>query len=88
MDVKLNTPRTATEQAQRGSRKKRRAFTYIQELKDELKKVSWTAQEELKLSTKMVILATFLFGLGIYLVDLLIKFGLDLVGFIVRWIFG
>jgi preprotein translocase subunit SecE len=63
-------------------------FSYIQDLKEELRKVSWTSQEELRFSTKMVVLATFAFGLGIYLVDFLIKGGLDLIKTIVRFIFG
>lgn len=60
-----------------GKRPARRLFFFIQEVKEELKKVSWTSREELLLSTKLVVLATFIFGLGIYLADLLIKGSLD-----------
>ncbi len=63
-------------------------FTYIQELKDELKKVSWTSLEELRFSTKMVVLATIFFGLGIYLVDFVIKGSLDSIRAILHFIFG
>lgn len=63
-------------------------FTYIQELKDELKKVSWTTQEELRFSTKMVVLTTIFFGLGIYLVDFFIKGSLDSIRAVLHFIFG
>ncbi|MES2200602.1 MAG: preprotein translocase subunit SecE [Chlamydiota bacterium] len=63
-------------------------FTYIQELKDELKKVSWTTLEELRFSTKMVVLATVFFGLGIYLVDFFIKSSLDSIRAVLHFIFG
>ena len=66
-----------------------RRFTgYLTELKEELKKVSWTSKSELLLSTKVVIVATFVLGLGIYVIDLLIKTFLDNFAMIMRWIFG
>jgi preprotein translocase subunit SecE len=88
MDAKLNQTRLSTDALVQQASKKKRAFSYIQELKDELKKVSWTTKEELKLSTKVVIGATFLFGIGIYLFDLVIKGCLDFVALIVHFIFG
>ncbi len=63
-------------------------FSYIQELKDELKRVSWTSQGELSFSTKMVVLATLLFGVGIYLVDFVIKSGLEFIKVALHFIFG
>jgi preprotein translocase subunit SecE len=68
--------------------KRFKAAVVIREFKEELKKVSWTTKDELKLFTKIVIGATFVFGLGIYLVDLIIKGCLHQIGNIVRWIFG
>ena len=62
--------------------------TAIREFKEELKKVSWTTREELKLFTKIVIATTFIFGLGIYVVDLFIKGTLHLVGRAAHMIFG
>ena len=88
MDAKLNQPRLSTDAPVQQASKKKRAFNYVQELKEELKKVSWTTKEELKLSTKVVIGATFLFGIGIYLFDLVIKGALDLVALVVHFIFG
>jgi preprotein translocase subunit SecE len=88
MDAKLNPSRPTTDAPVHQASKKKRAFSYIQELKDELKKVSWTTKEELMLSTKVVIGAIFLFGIGIYLFDLVIKGLLDLVALIAHFIFG
>jgi preprotein translocase subunit SecE len=87
MDAKLNQPRIADASTQRSS-KTSRFFGYIQELKAELRKVSWTTKEELKFSTKAVISATFVLGLGIYLVDLVIKGCLDFISVAVHFIFG
>ncbi len=67
---------------------KKSFFSYIQDLKDELKKVSWTSQEELIFSTKMVVITTFFFGLGIYFVDFVIKGALELVKTVIHFIFG
>lgn len=63
-------------------------FSYIHDLKEELKKVSWTSQEELSFSTKMVVLTTLVFGVSIYFVDFLIKNGLEFIKIVSGFIFG
>jgi len=68
-----------------GERKK---LSYFREVQNELKKVTWTSKEELILCTKAVIAATFLFGLTIYLVDLMIRGGLSGISSLFRLIFG
>ena len=88
MDARINHNRTNADINAHAAPKKKRAFTFIQDLKEELKKVSWTTQEELKFSTKMVVGATFFLGMGIYFVDLVIKGCLDLVTLVVHFIFG
>ena len=88
MDAKLNQTRFPSDAAAQQASKKKPAFSFIQELKEELKKVSWTTKDELKLSTKLVVGATFFFGLGIYLFDLVIKGALDFVALVVHFIFG
>ena len=70
------------------SKTRKSLFVFIQEMKDELKKVSWTSKKELKFSTKVVVFSTLFFGIGIYVVDFLIKNGLDSVKAIVHFIFG
>ena len=62
--------------------------SYINELKAELKKVTWTTKEELIFFTKIVIGSTFALGLGIYAVDLLIKGVLNGFGALIHLIFG
>ncbi|NGX36997.1 MAG: Protein translocase subunit SecE [Chlamydiae bacterium] len=74
----------------RSSDKKKRKdpFTFISDLKEELKKVSWTTKAELISATKTVIIATFAFGMGIYVVDLAIKGVLGLIKRTLLFIFG
>jgi preprotein translocase subunit SecE len=88
MDAKLNQPRISSEASAQQAVKRKGFFAYVQELKEELRKVSWTTKEELKLSTKVVISSIFLFGLGIYLIDLVIKGCLDSIALLARLIFG
>ena len=89
MDVKYNPPRVQVETGNQGKVAKRKSlFGYVQELKDEMHKVSWTTKEELKLSTKVVIWSTFLFGFAVYIVDLCMKGALALIKTIVHFIFG
>ena len=61
---------------------------YVRELKEELKKVTWTAKDELSLFTKVVVGSTFFLGLGIYGVDLAIKTVLNGFGGLIHLIFG
>jgi len=68
-----------------GEKKKQ---SYFREVQSELKKVTWTSKEELLFCTRAVIIATFLFGLTIYVVDLGIRGILDVAGNFVRMIFG
>lgn len=46
---------------------------FFGDLKDEFRKISWTNPEELKTYTKIVVIGTFFFGMGIYLMDLMIQ---------------
>ena len=62
--------------------------SYFREVQGELKKVTWTSREELVVSTKAVIIATFAFGLGIYLCDLVIRGAVNGLGTLARMIFG
>ena len=88
MDVKLNQSKAGSEAPAQQKVKRKSVFHFLQELKEELKKVNWTTKEELKVSTKVVICAIFLFGMGIYLFDLVIRGVLDAIAQVVRLIFG
>lgn len=72
MEVKL---KKAANHAER----KREFFAWVGGLKEELKKVSWTTKADLIFCTKIVLWSTLLLGLGIYLVDLVIKGSLETV---------
>lgn len=59
---------------------------FFGDVKAEFKKISWTSPEELKTYTKIVVLATFFLGIGIYCIDLLIQSVLNGLNVFVRWI--
>ncbi|NGX58983.1 MAG: Protein translocase subunit SecE [Chlamydiae bacterium] len=69
-------------------KKRKDLFTFISDMKEELKKVSWTTKVELLSATKIVILATFCFGIGIYCADLVIKGLLEIIKRALLFIFG
>lgn len=52
------------------SKKKSVSSGYISELREEIKKITWTKKDELIKSTKAVLYVTVFAGLGIYCVDL------------------
>ena len=66
----------------------RKKGSYLREVQSELKKVSWTPREELFSSTRAVVVATFVFGFGIYICDLVIRGVIDGLGSLVRVVFG
>ena len=69
-------------------KKQKKKTSYLREVQLELQKVSWTTKEELRKSTKVVLVSTFIFGLGIYFADLVIRGALDFIGYLVRLIGG
>ena len=89
MDVKISENSSKKEEsAVPVVKKKISLFRFIQEMKDELKKVSWTSKQELIFSTKTVVIAAFVFGFGVYLVDLSIRNLLEMVKTALHVIFG
>lgn len=67
---------------------RKKKVTYIREVQNELKKVTWTSKDELKTCTKIVIGSTFVFGIGIYVVDLIIRGALNTISGFVHLIGG
>ena len=65
-------------------KKAKRKGNFFQDMKEELKRVSWTTKDELRICGKIVIGSIFILGIGIYLVDLFIRLVLDGVGNLVR----
>lgn len=66
--------------------KKLQAADFVGEIKAELKRISWTSPEELKTYTKIVVGATFVCGMGIYFMDLIIQASLWILESALRWI--
>ncbi len=65
---------------------KKKAVEFVGEIKQELKAVEWTSKEELKVYTKAVVISTFIFGLFIYFVDLIMQNFLHLLRYLVSLI--
>lgn len=68
--------------------KKAAAAAGLGELKQEFKRISWTSKEELRAYTKIVVGATFVVGLGIYVLDLFVRGALDGLGTLVKAVTG
>lgn len=65
-------------------KKPMRAGNFLHEMKEEMKRVSWTTKEELYTCGKIVVGSIFVLGIGIYLVDLLIRLTLNGITNLVR----
>lgn len=68
--------------------KGKKKLNFFRSLQAELKKVTWTTKSELLFSTKIVVAATFILGIVIYLIDLFVRGGLGFISLITRFIFG
>lgn len=58
------------------------------EVKKELKKIEWTTKDELKSYTKIVIISTFLFGMGVYFIDLIVQSFLNAIHLLSKFLTG
>lgn len=61
---------------------------FVGDVKAEIGKITWTSREEMQTYVKVVVGATFFFGMGIYLVDVLIQGVLNGLSVLTRWIGG
>jgi preprotein translocase subunit SecE len=73
---------------QAAAAKKFKAREWIEEIKHEIKTINWTTPEELRVYTQIVVGATFFFGMGVYLVDLVIHGALNILTAISRLLVG
>jgi preprotein translocase subunit SecE len=64
----------------------KRKGNFFRDMKEEMKKVSWTSKEELRTCAKIVIGSIFILGIGIYFIDLFIRLVLSGMGNLVRLI--
>jgi preprotein translocase subunit SecE len=74
--------------AQEAALKKFKLRDWIEQLKREIKTIHWSSMDELRLYTQIVVGATFAFGMGVYLVDLLINGILDTLTWLSRFLIG
>ncbi len=63
-------------------------YEWLSQIKQEFFKISWTDPAELKVYTQIVVGATFIFGLGIFGIDIGIHTILNGLSSIVHWISG
>ncbi len=61
---------------------------FVGDIKEEIKKISWTSPEELKVYTQIVVGATFCCGIGIYILDLFIQSVLNGLAATIRLLAG
>jgi len=87
MDVK-RTQQLAASATKDKSFSLKQVVEFVGDIKAEFKKISWTSYEELMAYTKIVVGATFFFGLGIYVVDLFIQGFLTSLSGLIRLISG
>jgi preprotein translocase subunit SecE len=61
---------------------------FVTDIKSEIRKITWTSREELLFYTKLVVGATFVFGMAIYVLDLLIQATLGGLNFFLHLLGG
>lgn len=64
----------------------KRVWDFVADVKSEIYKITWTSREELLAYTKIVVGATFIFGMVIYLLDLTIQGTLHLLSFLLHFL--
>lgn len=69
MEVKKPQHSTASEQ----TLPIKRVQEFVTDIKSEIQKITWTSREELLVYTKIVVGATLVFGMSIYVLDLMIQ---------------
>lgn len=82
--MEIKKPQPTTERAVSA----KRAQTFVADVKSEIFKITWTSREELIAYTKIVVLATLLFGLTIYALDLMIQGTLSGLSLLMRLMGG
>lgn len=62
--------------------------SFLTDIKSEFMKITWTPKDELKAYTKIVVGATFICGMGVFFMDLLIQTLLSGIETVLKLIFG
>ena len=66
----------------------KRAYAYFESIKEEFRKIEWTPPEEIRTYAKAVVAGTFVFGMVIYGVDIVIQRLLAVLEGGFRYLFG
>lgn len=66
----------------------KRVREFVEDIKSEIQKITWTNREELWVYTKIVVGATFICGMSIYFLDLIIQGTLNSLNFLLSFISG
>jgi preprotein translocase subunit SecE len=66
----------------------KRVQDFVADVKSEIQKITWTSRDELIFYTKLVVGATFAFGMAIYALDLVIQGALGSLNYILHLISG
>lgn len=84
MEIKKNQ-QTTTERTVSTTKRVR---DFVADIKSEIQKITWTNREELFAYTKIVVFATLIFGMSIYMLDLIIQSILASLSFLLHFIGG
>ncbi|MDB6080829.1 MAG: secE [Chlamydiia bacterium] len=66
----------------------KKAAQFLENVKSEFFKIQWTEDQDVKVYAKIVLISTFLLGMGIYLADVLIQKALFVVDVLFKLLFG
>lgn len=66
----------------------KKAGQFLENMKAEFKKIQWTEDQSVQVYAKIVVVATFLLGMCIYLADIVIQKMLFVVDAVFRLLFG
>jgi preprotein translocase SecE subunit len=66
----------------------KKAYEYFESLKAEFANIQWTEGGEVLMYAKIVVAATFFFGIAIYIADLLIHRLLGVIDVLFSWLVG
>ena len=84
--MEVKKPQQSTASGRAVTTKQLREF--VADIKSEIQKITWTSRDELIAYTKIVIGATFIFGMAIYFSDLIIQSVLNVLNFLLNFISG
>ncbi len=66
----------------------KKAFRRFEDIKAEFFRIQWTEEKEVLHYTKIVLLATFVSGMLLYVADLIVQRGLSGINFLLKLILG